>query len=206
MYARTTTIHGTAQAIDDAVAYMRDEVMPAVQEMDGFVGLSFLADRDTGRCIIATAWQTEEAMSATADRVRPMRDRVAELLGGGAEVRTWEIAALHRAHEAPAGACARVTWLRSDPARADELLDTFRMGVLPRLEELDGFCSASVLRDRREGVAATTVTYADRASLERNREAGAAIRERASRESGAEVTDVAEFELVLAHLRVPETV
>ncbi|MGY1779937.1 hypothetical protein [Geodermatophilus sp. SYSU D01036] len=206
MYARTTTIHGKPQASDDAVTYMRDEVMPAVQEMDGFVGLSFLADRDTGRCIIATAWQTEEAMSATADRVRPMRDRVAEVLGGGAEVRTWEIAALHRLHEAPAGACARVTWLRSDPARADELLDTFRMGVLPRLEELDGFCSASLLVDRGEGAAAATVTYADRAALERNREAGTAIRERASRESGAEITDVAEFELVLAHLRVPETV
>ncbi|MGY1785183.1 hypothetical protein [Geodermatophilus sp. SYSU D00698] len=206
MYARTTTIHGTTRAIDDAVAYMRDEVMPAVQDMDGFVGLSFLVDRDTGRCIVATAWQTEEAMSATADRVRPMRDRLAAVLGGAAEVRTWEIAALHRLHEAPAGACARVTWLRSDPERADELLDTFRMGVLPRLEELDGFCSASVLLDRREGAAATTVTYADRAALERNREAGAAIRERASRESGAEITDVAEFELVLAHLRVPETV
>jgi len=61
MYARTTTIQGTAQTIADATAYMRDDVMPAVQQMDGFVGLSFLADRDSGRCIIATAWQTEEA-------------------------------------------------------------------------------------------------------------------------------------------------
>jgi len=65
MYARTTTIRGSSQAIDDATAYMRDEVMPAVQQMDGFVGLSFLADRDSGRCIVATAWQTEEAMRAT---------------------------------------------------------------------------------------------------------------------------------------------
>ena len=32
MYARTTTIRGTAQAIDDATAYMRDEVMPALDE------------------------------------------------------------------------------------------------------------------------------------------------------------------------------
>ncbi|MGY1731583.1 hypothetical protein ACI798_08675 [Geodermatophilus sp. SYSU D01045] len=206
MYARTTTIHGTTQAIDDAVTYMRDEVMPVVQEMDGFVGLSFLADRGSGRCIVATAWQTEEAMNATADRVRPMRDRVAEVLGGGAEVRTWEIASLHRLHEAPAGACARVTWLRADPDRVEQLLDTFRMGVLPSLEELDGFCSASLLVDRREGAAAATVTYADRATLERTREAGTAIRERASRESGADIVDVAEFELVLAHLRVPETV
>jgi hypothetical protein len=206
MYARTTTIRGTSQAIDDATAYMRDEVMPAVQQMDGFVGLSFLADRDSGRCIVATAWQTEEAMGATMDRVGPMRDRVAEVVGGRPEVQTWEIAALHRVKEAPAGAWVRVTWPRIDPPRLEELLDTYRMGVLPRLEEMDGFCSASLLIDRREGAAAGTVTFKDRATLERTRDAAAAIRERMSQEIGVQFVDVAEFELVLAHLRVPETV
>ena len=206
MYARTTTIRGTSQAIDDATVYMRDEVMPAVQEMDGFVGLSFLADRDSGRCIVATAWQTEEAMRATMDRVGPMRDRVAEILGGRPEVQAWEIAVLHRAVEAPDGAWVRVTWPRVDPPRIGELLDTFRMGVLPRLEEMDGFCSASMLVNRSEGTAAGTVTFKDRASLERTRDAAAAIRERTSKEAGVEFVDVAEFELGLAHLRVPETV
>jgi hypothetical protein len=206
MYARTTTIRGNSQAIDDATAYMRDDVMPAVQQMDGFVGLSFLADRDSGRCIVATAWQTEAAIRATMDRVGPLRDRVAELLGGRPEVQTWEVAVLHRVEGAPAGAWARVTWPRIDPPRVDELLDTFRMGVLPRLEEMDGFCSASMLVDRREGAAAGTVTFKDRASLDSTRDAAAAIRERTIRETGVTFDDVAEFELVLAHLRVPETV
>jgi len=206
MYARTTTIRGSSQAIDDATAYMRDEVMPAVQQMDGFVGLSFLADRDSGRCIVATAWQTEEAMRATMDRVGPMRDRVAEILGGRPEVQTWEIAVLHRAEQAPDGAWVRVTWPSIDPPRVGELLDTFRMGVLPRLEEMDGFCSASMLVNRSAGTAAGTVTFKDRASLERTRDAAAAIRDRVSRETAVTFVDVAEFELVLAHLRVPETV
>ncbi len=206
MYARTTTIRGAAEAIDDATAYMRDDVMPAVQQMDGFVGLSFLADRNSGRCIVATAWQTEEAMRATMDRVGPMRDRVAEVLGGRPEVQTWEIAVFHRVKEAPAGSWVRVTWPRIDPARIDELLDTFRMGILPKFEEMDGFCSASMLVDRREGAGAGTVTFQDRATLERTRDAAAAIRERTSQEIGVQFVDVAEFELVLAHLRVPETV
>ena len=206
MYARTTTIQGTSAAIDDATAYMRDDVMPAVQQMDGFVGLSILVDRDSGRCIVANAWQTEEAMRATMDRVGPLRDRVAEVLGGRPEVQTWEIVVLHRVREAPAGAWVRVTWPRIDPPRLDQLLDTYRMGVLPRLEEMDGFCSASMLVDRTEGAAAGTVTFKDRASLERTRDAAAAIRERASQEIGVTFADVAEFELVLAHLRVPETV
>jgi hypothetical protein len=185
---------------------MRDDVMPAVQQMDGFVGLSFLADRDSGRCIVATAWQSEEAMRATMDRVGPLRDRVAEILGGSPEVQAWEIVVLHRVQEAPAGAWVRVTWPRIDPARVDQLLETFRMGVLPRFEEMEGFCSASMLVDRGEGAAAGTVTFQDRATLERSRDAAAGIRERASQEIGVQFVDVAEFELLLAHLRVPETV
>ncbi|MGY1643534.1 antibiotic biosynthesis monooxygenase [Geodermatophilus sp. SYSU D00703] len=206
MYARTTTIRGNPGAIDEGIAYLRDEVMPAVQQMDGFVGLSLLADRDTGRCIVATAWQTEEAMRATMDRVGPLRDRAAQILGGQPEVRGWEIAVLHRVREAPAGARVRVTWPRIEPARFDRLLDTFRMGVLPRLEEMEGFCSASLLVDRREGLAAGAVTFADRAALDSSRAPAAAIRERTARELDMEFVDVAEFELAVAHLRVPETV
>ena len=145
-------------------------------------------------------------MRATMDRVGPMRDRVAEVLGGRPEVQTWEIAVLHRVREAPAGAWVRVTWPRIDPSRLDQLLDTYRMGVLPRLEVMDGFCSASMLVDRREGAAAGTVTFEDRATLERTRDAAVAIRERTTQEIGVQFLDVAEFELVLAHLRVPETV
>ena len=62
MYARSTTVHGNPQSLDDAIAYCRDEVMPAAQRMDGCIGMSMMCDRDTGRCIATTAWESEEAM------------------------------------------------------------------------------------------------------------------------------------------------
>ena len=49
MYARSTTVNGDPKALDGAIAYVRDEVMPMVQEMDGCIGLSMLCDRDSGR-------------------------------------------------------------------------------------------------------------------------------------------------------------
>ncbi|MDT5333108.1 MAG: hypothetical protein QOF31_4405, partial [Mycobacterium sp.] len=59
VYARSTTIQAQPSSIDDGIAYVRDEVMPALQAMDGYIGLSMLVDRESGRCITTSAWETE---------------------------------------------------------------------------------------------------------------------------------------------------
>ena len=204
MYARTTTVLGDPKAIDDGIAFLRDRVMPAVEGLPGYVGLSMLADRETGRCIATTSWKDEAAMAETGEQLRPLRTRFAEMLGGEVELRTWEIAVLHRVHEAPDGACTRVTWTRTDPSRVEQARDAYREGLLPRLEKLDGFCSASLLVDRREGRAAGSVTYADRMALERSRTDATALWEELAAATDSRILEMAEFELVLAHLRVPE--
>ena len=81
MYARSNTLTGNPQALDEGIAYIRDEMMPLLQGMDGFVGLSMLCDRDSGRCIITTSWADEAAMRASADKVRDSRARAAEVVG-----------------------------------------------------------------------------------------------------------------------------
>ena len=206
MYARSTTVRGNAQAMDDGIAYVRDKVMPAVQQMDGCVGLSMLAERETGRCIVTTAWADAEALHRSADGVMAMRARAAEIMGGDADVNEWEIAILHRMRETGDGACARVIWSRCDPGQMDRMIDAFRMSMISRIEELPGFCSVSCMVDRGTGRVATAVTYADRDSMNRAQEQGMALRTEFHRAMGMEATEVAEFDLVLAHLRVPETV
>ena len=204
MYARSTTVHADPQRIDDGIANVRDEVMPAVQSMPGCMGLSMLVDRQSGRCIVTTSWDSEESMSASREAVRAMRERAGDVMGGSFDVQEWEIAVLHRAHQAPEGACCRVTWSRGDPARMDDMTETFRTGMIPRLDDIAGFCSVSVMGDRQTGMSVVTATYDDRASLDRSADTVGAMRERFSQETGVEVTDMAEFELAIHHLRVPE--
>jgi heme-degrading monooxygenase HmoA len=206
MYARSNTLMGNPRSMDEGIAYIRDEVMPMVQGMDGFVGLSMLCDRDTGRCIVTTAWESEEAMRASDQGVRDSRARAAEIFGGAApEVREWEIALMHRRHEAHHGACARVLWGRGDPARMADALETART-IMPRMEELPGFCSVSMMVDRTSGRSATSVTYDNRDDMMRAADQGRGLREEFTRATGGEITEVAEFDLEISHLRVPETV
>jgi hypothetical protein len=173
--------------------------------MDGCVGLSMLADGETGRCIVTTAWADADALRRSADSVLALRQKTAETLQGEAEVHEWEIAVLHRVRGTHNGACARVIWTQGDPAQMDGVIDTFRMGMIPRVEELPGFCSVSVMVDRQSGRATTTVTYDSRHSMEQAERPGVAMREEFTGQMGMEVTDVAAFDVALAHLRVPET-
>jgi hypothetical protein len=52
----------------------------------------------------------------------------------------------------------------------------------------------------------SSVTYDSLEAMERNREAASAMRSATTKDAGAEVLDVGEFELALAHLRVPESI
>jgi hypothetical protein len=100
-----------------------------------------------------------------------------------------------------------VTWgaLR-DPDRLDDDLSTFRITLLPRFEELVGFSSASLMVDRVAGRTVLAATYADREAMLAAGQRADLLREQYARGMGTRVTEIAEFDLVVAHLRVPETV
>ncbi|AXN44105.1 MULTISPECIES: hypothetical protein [Mycobacterium ulcerans group] len=207
MYARSTTIQAQPLSVDIGIAHVRDVVMPALQAIDGYVGLSLLVDRQSGTCIATSAWETLQAMRSSAPAVAPIRDRAAMMFSGNARVEEWDIAMLHRDHRSRQGACVRATWLKVVPDQIERSLDFYGMYVLPELEGLDGFCSASLMVDhpacRR---AVSCATFDTMEAMARNRDQASELRSRRVRELGAEVLDVAEFELAIAHLRVPELV
>ncbi len=206
MYARSTTMRVRPEALDDLVTYIRDEVMPMVTRLEGCIGLSLLTDRDTGRCITTSSWQTEEAMRGSAEQVRASRERAAERFGMTPEIDEWEIAVLHRAHRAGDGACARVTWTRTDAANLDQVISAYRDSLMPWWEETPGFCSNSLMVDRREGRCASAVVFDSREAMAHTRDQFTTLREEFVTRMSMEIVEVAEFDLALAHLRVPETV
>lgn len=205
MYARSTTIHGTPQAVDEGIAFVRAEDMPALRRLDGCNGLSMLANRTTGRCIVTTSWRDEAAMNASEDAVRASQQRTVEVLGGSAQVDEWEIAAMHRVPESHHGACSRVTWMRTDPDAVDKAVDAVRLSLMPKLDDLPGFCSVSVMVRRSEGISVATVSYDTWDDLEAAAEGAREFREEFGPSLGIEVTDTADFDLSIADLRVPES-
>lgn len=206
MFARSTTIHGQPAMTEAGIGHVRDVVMPQVRGLSGCVGISLLADRSTGRCIVTTAWESQEALRGSADTVAPIRARAAQEFGGDVRLDEWEVAYVHRSHRAGDGACARVTWAEADPEAIDRVIEALRTRVMPRVEQLDGFCSASLMIDPARGRCCVTASYDSTEAMAHAADTAMGLRADLVQETGMRVMEVAEFALALAHLDVPELV
>jgi quinol monooxygenase YgiN len=205
MYARSTTITAQISALDEGVSYLREQTMPALLEIEGCVGLSLLVDRESGRCIATSSWESEQAMHASEAQVGPIRTDASGRFGGSVDrVDEWEIAVLHREHAAADGACVRCTWLHAPMDAIEQAIDVFKTDVLPQVEQMDGFCSASLFVDRATGRAVSATAWDSRAAMEASRERANQLRTSTADRIRAQIVDVIEFDLAVAHLRVPE--
>jgi heme-degrading monooxygenase HmoA len=207
VFARSTTIESQPSSIGDGIAFVRDEVMPALQDMDGYVGMSLLVDRETGQAIATSAWETAEDMRRSTVDSAPLREEAASRFGGGdITVDQWVIASMHRDHRSGAGACVRATWIKMPRDQIDRAMVFYRASVLPSIASLEGFCSASFLINRATGRGVSSATFDSVGAMARNQEQARELRNARTRELGADIVDVGEFELALAHLRLPEMV
>ena len=205
MFARATTVKAQLEAIDTGITHIRDQVMPAVMEVDGCIGLSLIVDRESGRCIATSAWESEAAMRASAMRLESIRNMAAEQFKGSIEkVEEWEIAVLHREHRAGDSACVRCTWLQAPADALDAAIDAYKTRVLPEAEDMDGFCSASLFVNRATGIGVGATAWESRDAMQRSSEQANRLRSSTIQQFGGQLIEVAEFDLALAHLRVPE--
>ncbi len=84
MHARVTTIQMDPSRVDDAVQRLRDDDVPQFEQIDGFKGFTLLVDREGGKGVGISFWESAEAMEASEDQVKASRERAAEE-GGASE-------------------------------------------------------------------------------------------------------------------------
>ena len=204
MYARSSTFRGRPDSIDAGIEFVRDEVLPTMLVMDGCVGLSMLANRETGLCITTSAWHSLETRTDSEQQVSELRAGIGARLGAAPEVEQWEIALLHRDHWSQEGARVRATWVKT--AEIDNLVDFTKTTTLPTLDEVPGFCSASLMINRGNGTGVVAVSFDTAAAEEASRETARGLREKFVQETREQILDIEQFDLVLAHLHAPELV
>ena len=94
MYARTTTIEGQADRIDEVVREIESGVLPVLKQQDGFKGFTVHVNRSSGKVVGTSYWESQQAMEASEEAVSGPRDESARSAGasGGPAVEQFEVA------------------------------------------------------------------------------------------------------------------
>jgi len=81
MFARVSTYEGSPDHTAEGLRVAREQVLPAAKLMDGFKGIYLLYDRESGKSLSLTLWETEADMHASEEAANRVRAQSAEASG-----------------------------------------------------------------------------------------------------------------------------
>lgn len=82
MYGRITEIEGSPERIDEATRHLTEVTIPRFRDLPGAKGFIAFADREGGRMIGISLWESQEAMAGARDQAQQLRTQSAEEAGG----------------------------------------------------------------------------------------------------------------------------
>jgi hypothetical protein len=82
VFARVNFLQTTSAHIADVAQVVRDVVHPGIRDETGYVGYVVLGDRETGRALGVTLWQSEADRERSDEKARQIRPRVEQATGG----------------------------------------------------------------------------------------------------------------------------
>ena len=78
-FVRVTDARAAPEKLDDMVAFVRGQVMPMMKTQSGFRAASVLVNRESGRFLAATVWNTAADREASEAAVAPLREEGREI-------------------------------------------------------------------------------------------------------------------------------
>jgi heme-degrading monooxygenase HmoA len=81
MFARVSTFQGPPDQTAEGIRVAREQILPAARLMEGFKGIYLLYDRESGKSLSLTLWETEADMRASEEAASRVRAQSAEASG-----------------------------------------------------------------------------------------------------------------------------
>jgi len=80
-YVRVNDLQGTAGKVDDLANLVRGEAMSILKPLSGFRAVLMGANRQTGRMVVASVWETATDREASLTALQELRERAPQVAG-----------------------------------------------------------------------------------------------------------------------------
>ena len=205
MHVRMNMLAGDPARLDEANRYIEGTVRPHVEALHGNRGLACLTNADLGVCVVASYWDTHDAMTASEQAVEVSRKEVTQLLGGTVAVEHYEVPVFVRRSRPQGGAGVRLARFECPPGSMDTLIEEFRNTGVPALMDIPGLCSAHMMADRTTGRCIAITTWENIDAMAASRSATAGLRADAVARTHAQLRSVEEYRLMFSSVREGDT-
>ena len=201
MHARINMLAGDPAMLDEATRYLEETVRPHVEGQRGNRGIACLINADLGTCVIASYWDSADAMTVSEQAVEVSRKEITELMRGSVTVEQYDVPVFLRRSRPGGGAGVRFARIECPPGQIDAFIETFRSTAVPVLTDMRGLASAQLLTDRTSGRCIVITAWEDAAALAASRADTARQRADAAAAMHLQVRAVEEYTLVFTSVR-----
>ena len=203
MRARVNLITADPDRMADTIGYIKTSVRPAVDSMDGSLGLSLYANAEIGVAVLESFWASREALIHSEQMAAPRRTDVVRRAVGTVSVERYRVPVYEREAPLDTAVGLRLTRMDVDPPRIEDTVECFGATVVLRLADATrGFCGALLLVDRDTGRSISETMWASRKALAASRGEAAAVRVETVQSTGALIRAVEEYDLVFSTARI----
>jgi heme-degrading monooxygenase HmoA len=202
MHVRMTRITASPENLERAIGTFDQNVATPYREQRGFAGIALAVDRQAGRAVGVTFWESEAALNATDDLAKDIRARSGAENGlQFDEVESYEVAIQERAQPAKAGTFLRGNRGQGPVDRLDQAVRELSDNI-PAVKAQKGFRSLVCGVNRKNGkffISSVWDTAADRDASEG---AVKSLRQQITQTAQAGQIEVEHYEVVYADIPV----
>jgi heme-degrading monooxygenase HmoA len=196
---------GDPAMLGEATRYLEGTVRPEVESQHGNRGLACLFNADLGTCIVASYWDSADAMTASEQSVQVARKELTEMVRGSVTVEHYEVPVFVRRSRPASGAGVRLARVECPPGHIDALIEEFRNTGVPALMDTPGLASAQLMADRTSGRCIVVTAWQDMAAMAASRAASARMRADAAAVMHMQIRAVEEYTLAFTTIRDGDT-
>ena len=145
MQARVNLITADPDRMADTIGYIKTSVRPAVESMDGSLGLSLYANAEIGVAVLESFWESRKALIHSEQMAALRRTDVVHRAVGTVSIERYRVPVYEREAPLDSAVGLRLTRMDVDTGRIEDAVECFGATVVPRLADAGGFCGALLL-------------------------------------------------------------